>query len=253
MTSWDGKETVRLTTARSPSRPRAGAPTAASWPSSRARDDENDVSQLWLLPRAGGEAEKITELRGGVEDFDWAPDGRRPRARRATTRIRTPPTRTRTRTRTTARRRTKKPIVIDRYQFKLDEYGYLGRSAATTSRSSTARPARPRCSPRATTTRSCRPGRPTARPSRSSPSAGADPDRTDNWDLYAIEPRPGADAAPADDLRGRRQRAGLGQPASPGAPTAARSPTSRAARTSSSTTACTGSRSCPRPAARRGS
>jgi dipeptidyl aminopeptidase/acylaminoacyl peptidase len=43
-------------------------------------DDEKDPkskAQVWLLNRAGGEAQRVTELPGGVSDFEWAPGGQR--------------------------------------------------------------------------------------------------------------------------------------------------------------------------------
>ncbi|NQD36362.1 S9 family peptidase [Permianibacter sp. IMCC34836] len=38
-------------------------------------DDES--TQLWLLPADGGEARQLSSLKAGIEDFDWAPDGKR--------------------------------------------------------------------------------------------------------------------------------------------------------------------------------
>ena len=35
------------------------------------------MDQVWLLDRDGGEAERVTDLPGGVTDFAWSPDGRR--------------------------------------------------------------------------------------------------------------------------------------------------------------------------------
>lgn len=39
-----------------------------------AKDGE---SQLYLIDAAGGEAERVTNIRPGIEDFKWMPDGRR--------------------------------------------------------------------------------------------------------------------------------------------------------------------------------
>src|ERR671914_600621 len=41
------------------------------------RDDHREVQQVWLLDRAGGEAERITDLPGGVSEYAWSPDSRR--------------------------------------------------------------------------------------------------------------------------------------------------------------------------------
>ena len=32
---------------------------------------------MWLLNRAGGEAEKLTDIEGGVDDYEWSPDSKR--------------------------------------------------------------------------------------------------------------------------------------------------------------------------------
>ncbi len=186
MTSWDGKQTVRLTTSK-------GSETGPRWSpdgqylaflSSR---DESAGSQVWLLPRAGGEAEKVTDLKGGVSDFDWSPDSRRlvlggedpePDAVGREAGKKNPKA---------------KPIVIDRYQFKLDYYGYLGKQRSHLYlfdlESRKAEPLTtgdyddllPAWSPD---------GKWIAFVSK----RGPEPDRTDNWDLYAIEPRAGATA-----------------------------------------------------------
>src|SRR5262245_1425078 len=69
MPSWDGKETVRLTTGKESETTPRWSPDGRYLAFLTERDDDNDVSQLWLLPRGGGEAEKITDVRGGVEDY----------------------------------------------------------------------------------------------------------------------------------------------------------------------------------------
>ena len=55
---------------------RAGAPTASisSFVSSR-QGAKN--AQVWLLNRAGGEAVKLTDVKGGVSDYAWSPDSKR--------------------------------------------------------------------------------------------------------------------------------------------------------------------------------
>src|SRR5207245_589803 len=40
-----------------------------------SRDDEH--TQLWLLDRRGGEGRKVTTMQSDVDDYVWAPDGRR--------------------------------------------------------------------------------------------------------------------------------------------------------------------------------
>ncbi len=184
MTSWDGKQSLRLTTSK-------GSETSPRWsPDGRylaflSDRQGSDGSQVWLLPRAGGEAEKVTDFKGGVSDFDWSPEsgrlvfvaedpdseagGKDPGKREAKT----------------------NPIVIDRYQFKLDDYGYLGKQRShlylldLASRKS-----------EKLTAGNCDDLLPAWSPDGKSiafvSKRGPEPDRTDNWDIYAIEPRTGA-------------------------------------------------------------
>ncbi len=83
-------------------------------------DTDKGEAQLWLLPLGGGEAQRLTDIEGGIQDYAFSPDGSRIAAvvqdpdpfelpdEDAT--ITTPP-----------------PIVIDRFHFKEDEKGYLTR------------------------------------------------------------------------------------------------------------------------------
>ncbi|WP_313692547.1 S9 family peptidase [Halorarum halobium] len=43
--------------------------------STRGKDD--DTQQLWVLPLDGGEAERVTDVVGGVSSIEWSPDGSR--------------------------------------------------------------------------------------------------------------------------------------------------------------------------------
>ena len=80
-------------------------------------------SQIWLLDRSGGEAYQLTELKGRLQGFEWAPDSKRlalligdpdPDAPdpSASPTPGVPP-------------KPPKPIVIDRYRYKQDVQGYL--------------------------------------------------------------------------------------------------------------------------------
>lgn len=152
-----------------------------------SRGDDNDSDQLWLLPRAGGEAEKITTLRTGVEDFAWSPDSsrlvlvvrdldaREAAAQQAEKDKKTPP-----------------PLVIDRFQFKQDITGYLtGAYAHLQLLDLATRKAEPltAAGPHDDVLPAWSPnGREIAFVTK----RGDDPDRTENWDVYVIAAEPGA-------------------------------------------------------------
>ncbi|RPJ70580.1 MAG: S9 family peptidase [Acidobacteria bacterium] len=126
MVGWDGAARVRLTSTpeSGESRPR-WSPDGKYLAFLASRGDEEEKkkgAQVWLLNRAGGEAQKLTDIKGGVADYAWSPDGKRlvlvvndfdpasdPEKIEGW------------------KRKTKPPIVIDRYRFKSDEDGYMTR------------------------------------------------------------------------------------------------------------------------------
>lgn len=118
MTSWDGRGTVRLTwTPEAETMPRWSPDDR--WLAFLSGRQEGKGGQVWLLDRRGGEAQRVTQVRGGVSDLAWSPDGRRlalvlDEETDSTAR------------RDTAEHKTPKPIVVDRYGFKRDVEGYLG-------------------------------------------------------------------------------------------------------------------------------
>ena len=118
MTSWDGTQTIRVTsTPESESSPRWSPD--GRWLAFVSGRQEGKGGQIWLLDRRGGEAQRVTTIKGGVDDYVWSPDSKRLAlvldvetdsiARKDT-----------------AERKTPKPIVINRYNFKQDIAGYLG-------------------------------------------------------------------------------------------------------------------------------
>jgi dipeptidyl aminopeptidase/acylaminoacyl peptidase len=80
------------------------------------RGADDAPTQVWVMPAGGGEARVLTQLPGGVDDFQWSPDSQRlvlaatdPERPAGTPKPRNPP-----------------PIVTDRFHFKQDVDGYLG-------------------------------------------------------------------------------------------------------------------------------
>jgi dipeptidyl aminopeptidase/acylaminoacyl peptidase len=96
-------------------------------------------TQVWLLNRQGGEALQLTDTPQDVEDFVWAPDGRHmvlvlrdptpeelDAAKEKSTAAAHPSTSSESDSED-KKSKSKKPWVIDRLQFKVDEVGYLDR------------------------------------------------------------------------------------------------------------------------------
>lgn len=77
MTSWDGARTLRLTSSPAKEHSPRFSPDGkyVAFLSKRASKPKED--QVWLLPRDGGEAWRLTDLKGGVSDYVFSPDGKR--------------------------------------------------------------------------------------------------------------------------------------------------------------------------------
>jgi dipeptidyl aminopeptidase/acylaminoacyl peptidase len=117
LASWDGAVNRPLTFGEHKQSHPRWSPDGRTIAFLSARDDDNDDDQLWLLPLAGGEAEKITSIKGGIDDFAWSPTGGEillvttdPDPNAADPK---------------AEKKTTPPIVIDRFVFKHDKVGYL--------------------------------------------------------------------------------------------------------------------------------
>ena len=154
MTSWDGARSIQLTgrPKENESRPRF-SPDGRFIAFISGRGEAHDDDQLWLLDRAGGEARQLPGIAGSVVDYAWSPDSRTialvladpdPDAKaNAAASAATPsparpggdaapatgpgdgPVVTAT---TASGDKPPKPIVIDRFHFKRDIDGYLGKS-----------------------------------------------------------------------------------------------------------------------------
>ena len=175
MASWDSTRNVRLTTSKPGENTPRWSPDGRWLGFLSSREDEH--SQLWLLDRQGGEGRKATTLPSDVDDYVWAPDGKRVAL------VAEDPD--------TAKPKTPAPIVIDRFQFKQDEAGYLGKQhrhvylldvesgKTTLLTAGDYDELLPAWSPD---------GKSLAFVSKRRPDA----DRDDNWDLYVMEAAAGA-------------------------------------------------------------
>ncbi len=92
---------------------------AIAFLAARGSDEEKKKgAQLWRLSLAGGEAEKLTDIKGGVEDYALAADGSR--AALVVQEEAPDPEKL-----AGWQRKTPLPIVIDAFHFKQDREGYL--------------------------------------------------------------------------------------------------------------------------------
>lgn len=124
MINWDGTQNIQLTYSKDDESSPKFSPDGkyisflSSRKSGEEKDDDKEFSQLWLMDRRGGEAKKITNVTGDIDDYTWSPDGTKillvvkdeDFSDTSSSKIR-------------------KPYVIDRYHFKQDYLGYLDRRA----------------------------------------------------------------------------------------------------------------------------
>lgn len=110
MTSLDGQTSLALTQGPESESSARWSPDGKYLSFTSSRQDKH--TQVWLMDRRGGEARKLTKLTSSLSDYAWSPDGKQ-----LVLVIQDPPD--------TSKTKTKKPYVIDRFQFKQDVSGYL--------------------------------------------------------------------------------------------------------------------------------
>ncbi len=190
MVSWDGATTLRLTQTPAESEHSPEWSPDGRWLSflsGRQAGEEDEGDQLWLLDRRGGEAERITEIAAGIEDYAWSPDGSRL--------VLVIPDRDTVETisalgyqaaDSTWPEKTAKPIIVDRFFFKQDYTGYVRRirrhlylldlatRAISPLTAGTFDEVLPSWSPDGTEIAFV------------TKRVGADPDRGSNWDIFVV-------------------------------------------------------------------
>ncbi|MEP6611436.1 MAG: hypothetical protein ABJA76_06115, partial [Mucilaginibacter sp.] len=113
MQSITGSESIELTHGPEPASSPRWSPDGRYLAFLSSRESKNG-SQVWLLDRRGGEAKKLTDIKGDLGDYSWSPD-----SKQLLLSIEGPETK--------AKEEPKNPlpIKIDRYHFKQDIEGYL--------------------------------------------------------------------------------------------------------------------------------
>jgi dipeptidyl aminopeptidase/acylaminoacyl peptidase len=196
MSRWDGSRRIQLTFSKDAEGTPRWSPDGRHLAFLSGRDSEEGDDQIWLLSREGGEAERISDFKGGVSDYAWAPDGRR----LAVIALDPDPDAPKS-DEPQEKKKAPRPIVVDRYQFKMDGVGYLAKRRQhlylfdlESRRAEILTPGEhddvlPSWSPDG--------GRIAFVSKR-----GKDPDRHENWDVYTIEPRSGAGARRVSTFEG---------------------------------------------------
>lgn len=123
MTSTDGKTTLPMTASYANASSPRWNPDGTTLAFLGTRGDDDDAeTQVWLLNRNGGEAQQYSNVKQGVDEFSWSPDGTR-----MLLTIQDPKPEDKADKDGDKSEDKAKPWVIDRLQFKRDYVGYLDR------------------------------------------------------------------------------------------------------------------------------
>ena len=124
MVSWDGTQDIQLTyeVDHSVSDPRWSPDGKyVSFLSDRTGAPDVKGNQVWVLDRRGGEARQLTGVKGKLSGYQWSPDAKKLLLVIAED----PEQEAKDKEKTASEKEKPKPIVIDRYHFKQDIEGYL--------------------------------------------------------------------------------------------------------------------------------
>ena len=77
MVSYDGKRDLRLTSSPEAEGTPRWSPDGKYLAFLSARPGKAKGNQVWLLPREGGEAEQLSDVKGRLQGYEWSPDSKR--------------------------------------------------------------------------------------------------------------------------------------------------------------------------------
>jgi dipeptidyl aminopeptidase/acylaminoacyl peptidase len=117
ITNWEGTEHRQLTFSKEGESHPRWSPDGRYLSFLSSRGVEGETDQVWLMPRNGGEAERVTYFKADVSDFSWSPN-----SSRLALIVGDPDP---DKPGEGEKSKTQKPIVIDRYYFKEDKIGFL--------------------------------------------------------------------------------------------------------------------------------